>query len=124
MPNFLIADDTPRKMDYLLSLLEKASWKGKILTADTCEGAIELINKHKIDAAFIDYYIPSTYGPSIIRHLKKSNPKARIALVSSADSALNAAEAKAAGAEATISMSEDIFATEKTLLELLNKWKS
>ena len=111
MPNFLIADDTPRKMDYLLSLLKKTSWKGKILTADTCEGAIELINKHKIDAAFIDYYIPSTYGPSIIRHLKKSNPKARIALVSSADSALNAAEAKAAGAEATSSMAEEIFAT-------------
>ncbi|MFA5799940.1 MAG: response regulator [Candidatus Peribacteraceae bacterium] len=123
MNTFLIADDTPRKTRLFLSLLKRAEWQGEILTTDTVEGAKELIDRHPIAAAFIDYYIPMTNGPSIIRYLKQKHPAARVALVSSADNSSNAAEALAAGAEIVECTSDDPEKVEQRLLALIREWQ-
>lgn len=123
MPTFLIADDTPRKVRLFLALLQRAGWQGEILTTDTVEGAKELIDRHPIAAAFIDYYIPSSNGTEIIRYLKTSQPACRIALVSSADNSSNAAEALAAGAEIVECTSDDSEKVEQRLLALIREWQ-
>lgn len=122
MKTFLIADDTPRKTRLFLELLKKAGWQGEIFTADTVEGAKELIDRNQIDSAFIDYYIPTTNGPSIIRYLKQVWPKARVALVSSIDDALNSMEARQAGAEVTAFTHDDPEKVEQKLLKIIREW--
>lgn len=123
MTTFLIADDSPGKIQFLRSMLSRVDWKGEVLIAETTEEAVTLIdaNPH-IDAAFIDYYIPSQNGPAIIKYLKKKNPDAKIALVSSADSTKNGNEARAAGAEAVICTSYQSDQVEKAVLDLLHTW--
>ena len=120
---FLIADDTPAKLQFLVKLVERA-WKFEILTAETTEDACALIEQNPdIAAAFIDYYIPSANGPSVINYLKEKIPTARIALVSSSDNAKNAAEAKAAGAERVICTSDRGDEVERVILGLVEEWQ-
>jgi len=124
MPTFLIADDSQEKTQFFLSLLKHVRWRGKILTTNTVEGAKALIDRYEIFAAFIDYYIPTTNGPSIIRYLKAAHPSARIALVSSVDRASNAAEAREAGAEAVVCTSAEPDRVREELLALLEAWRN
>lgn len=121
---FLIADDTPAKLQFLASFVKREKWAGEIIQATTTEEAIILIDDHpEISAAFIDYYIPSQRGPAIIRHLREKHPKSLIALVSSADSEENNEEAKAAGANVCICTS----IPERDLVEklggVIEEWK-
>ena len=119
---FLIADDSAGKMTMLKSVLHAAKWEGEIFTATTTEEAIALIDSHPIDCAFIDYYIPSTNGPAVIKHLRSAQPNAKIALVSSADNTENAQEARDAGVNTVICVSNP--GSEELLKELLLEWKT
>ncbi len=121
---FLIADDSSGKTAMLTRIVEKSQWPGKMLFAITTEEAEELITKNPdITAGFIDYYMPTQYGPSVIRYLRKKCPKAKIALVTSADSEANNKEAIASGADATVCTSAMSDIVEKRLLELLAQWE-
>ncbi len=123
MTTFLIADDSPEKMNFLLEMLKRAKWQGTVLTATTSEEAIEKLSQSTdIAAAFIDYYIPSSNGPTIIRSLKEKYPRARVALVSSADSKGNTAQAIAAGAERSICTSWPADELERSILATLDTW--
>ncbi len=125
MHPFLIVDDSARKMQFLRSIVERAKWPGVILEAMTTEDAKDVIDQNPgIAAAFVDYYVPSEYGPSVIAYLKNKNPRARIALVSSADDAANAAEAMEAGADAVVCSGFTLDMVEKQLLELIDEWQS
>jgi len=116
----LIADD--EKLDRILSMVTP-KWSGEILTAMTTEDAMKLIDEHpEISCAFIDYYIPMKLGPAIIQHLKKKNPQAHIALVTSSSSDHVAEEARAAGAEAVVCTSHQGDLVEKQLSDLLHVW--
>ncbi|MBI5155924.1 response regulator, partial [Candidatus Peregrinibacteria bacterium] len=65
MATFLIADDSGGKRMFLKSILKHAKWDGEVLEAATTEEAGEVIrNEKKIDAAFIDYEMPSQNGPA------------------------------------------------------------
>lgn len=122
---FLIADDSPQKIQMLQHFLQQARWEGAILVAETTEDAMQLIDEYPdIGFAFVDYYMPSENGPAVIHHLKTMNPLARIALVSSSDSKSNADEAKAAGAETTLCTTYQADMVEKAMRELLEEWKS
>lgn len=122
---FLIADDSHEKIHFFRHMLKVAEWSGNVLVAMTTEEAKRLIDLHPdIEAAFIDYYIPSEYGPAVIRYLKKANPAARVALVSSADSERNAVEAREAGAEAVVCSSYPLQEVEERLQILLAEWKA
>lgn len=124
MPHFLVADDSPHKTAMLRDLLTIAQWKDPVLFATTTEEAISLIDEHPdITHAFVDYYIPSGNGPSIIRHLRQKNPSAHMALVSSSGKQSNLEEALVAGAEACVNTSERSDIVERTLLEILHEWK-
>ncbi len=123
MKTFLIVDDSHEKILFLRAMLKRADWKGEILEAMTTEDAKAMIDAHpEISAAFVDYYIPSGNGPVIIAYLKAKNPQARIALVSSGDSAKNSEEAKTAGAETVICTGYESDVVEDQLLTLLREW--
>lgn len=125
MPTFLIADDSAQKTAFLKGFLAHAHWEGEILTAATTEEAADIIEKNPdIGFAFVDYYIPVKCGPAVIHYLKKKNPGAHIALVSSSDRKENQEEAKSAGAEACICTSYPLDILQKTILDLLDEWKS
>ena len=122
---FLIADDSQQKIDFLQSFLKHARWDGDVLIAHTTEEAMRLIDAHPdIGFAFIDYYIPSGNGPSVIRYLTEKNPSARIALVSSSDKLSNQTEAKNAGAETCICTSYEEPVVKDAILGLLEQWKA
>lgn len=121
---FLIADDSTDKILMLKHFLKKAKWHGDIVTAETCDEAYELIKKHPdIAHAFVDFYIPKDNGPAIIRALKTSHPTCRVALVSSADNAANATEARQAGADAVVCSTHRSDEVEKQILDLLQEWQ-
>jgi DNA-binding NarL/FixJ family response regulator len=123
MQSFLIADDSPQKMMLLREFVERSKWPGAILQATTTEDAKHLIDTHPdIGAAFVDYYIPSERGPAIIAYLKDKRPHARIALVSSGDSASNTEEAMTAGAEAFVCTSWQSDTVERELMRILSEW--
>lgn len=123
MISILVADDSSEKMDLIISCIQKSNWNGPILRAKTSEEAITIIESEKaINAACIDYYIPRTNGPSIIRALKKKFPLAHVALVSSADNIRNSDEALSAGAEKTICTSKLRAVVEDELCEMLRGW--
>lgn len=124
MHTLLIADDSEHKVSLLRDLLAIARWPGEILRAATTEDAVRIIDEQTIGFGFIDYYIPSGNGPSVIAHLKKKHPAAHVALVSSSGKQSNLEEALLAGAEACVNTSERADIVERTLLEILEDWKS
>ena len=125
MKTFLIADDSPDKILMLRHFLKVAKWDGQIVTAATCEEAYRVIDANPgISAAFIDYYIPADNGPAIIAYLKKSNPSARVALVSSAENEENSARARAQGAEAVVCSTHRSDLVERQILDLLQEWQA
>jgi DNA-binding NarL/FixJ family response regulator len=120
---FLIADDSDEKTAFLQKLAKQV-WEGEILVATTSEASFAIIDAHPdIRAAFVDYYIPSTNGPAIIRYLREKIPSAHIVLVSSSSNPRNAAEAREAGADAVVCSSDHGDEVEKQLLDLLEEWK-
>src|SRR5437868_243305 len=124
MKTLLIADDSEGKTAMLLAMLKKADWSGEILIAKTSEEAIRLIDENpEIDFGLIDYYIPSNNGPFIIKELKKKNPNARIALVTSADNPANYKEAESAGAETCICTTSQEDEVEWRIMDLLHDWQ-
>lgn len=119
---FLIADDSPGKLATLRGLLHASGWKGEVVTADTTESAMQKVDEaQRIDAAFIDYYIPSANGPAIIRHLRAKFPHAKIALASSADNPENAQKARDAGANAVLCTT--LPDSDQRILNLLHEWR-
>jgi CheY-like chemotaxis protein len=116
---FLIADDNPAKQMFLARIVKRAGYTD-VAIASTTEEAIALIDANpQIDAAFIDYEIPSEEGPAVIRHLREKNPSARIALVTSEERYEE--KGRAAGADAfvctTYPENEVIARIENLLLE-------
>ena len=124
MHPFLIADDSPDKTMMLTMMLRHSHWDGEIFHAPTTEEATALIDAHPdIAHAFIDYYMPSQNGPAVIAYLKKKNPAAHIALVSSSDNKENCDEALGTGAETCICTSYTSDEVERSILGLLAQWQ-
>ncbi len=121
-PLFLIADDNPQKIDYLLKAIHATEWDIEVVTALTTEDAYDIMKRRRVDFAFMDYYIPNDNGPHMIERLKNRNPKARIALVSSGKKPSNLKEALDAGAETTICTSDPAHVVTKQLSDLLRSW--
>ncbi len=122
-PLFLIADDSPQKIDFLLKTIHAEEWDIEVATAATSEEAHEIMKRRRVDFAFVDYYIPNRNGPWIIARLKDRNPNARVALVSSSKRLENFAQATAAGAETCICVSDPAHVVTTQLSTLLQQWK-
>lgn len=123
-PLFLIADDSPEKIDFLLKAIHAAEWDIDVATALTTEQAYEVMKKRRVDFAFMDYYIPNDNGPHMIQRLKNRNADARIALVSSSKKPSNLKEAMDAGAETTICTSDPAHIVSAQLDDILQTWKN
>ncbi|MDP7069033.1 MAG: response regulator, partial [Candidatus Peribacteraceae bacterium] len=102
MTTFLIADDSDGKRVFLEALVQKSGIAEEVLTATSTEGAKELIDSNTVDAAFIDYEMPSEQGPAVIAYLREKNPSAKIAMVSSGNSDRYRSDATEAGADAYV----------------------
>ncbi|OGJ64101.1 hypothetical protein A3C37_04270 [Candidatus Peribacteria bacterium RIFCSPHIGHO2_02_FULL_53_20] len=123
LPKFLIADDSDAKQLMLEGFLRHNHWKVDLLHAMTTEEAKKLIDKHPdIAFAFIDYEMPTENGPAVIRYLKKINPVARIALISSSDSDRYVTDAKTAGAEVCICTSYQSDVVQEEIGGLIESW--
>ncbi len=118
----LIADDSQAKIDLMEAMLAHFKWHGEPFIAMTTEEAMRLIDEHHITHAFVDFYIPSEHGPAIMRYLKKNNPDARMALVSSSDTPENCDAARKAGAESCICTSYTSDEVEKAFGDLIREW--
>lgn len=122
---FLIADDSAPKRGMLKMMLRRAQWDGEVVETVTTDDAIARIDaRPDIAAAFIDYQMPSTTGIDVIRHLRQTCPRAKIALVTAQDSARYDAEARAAGSDAFVCTSWASDHLERTLLALLDEWRA
>ncbi len=121
-PLFLIADDSPEKIDYLLKAIHATEWDIEVATALTTEDAYEIMRKRRVDFAFIDYYIPNDNGPHLIERLKNRNWDARVALVSSSKKPSNIQEAMDAGAETTLCTSDPAHVLAAQVDTLLREW--
>jgi len=119
----LIADDSAGKTLMLKTLIKKSGIETDILTATTTDTAKQLIDSHTIDAAFVDYEMPTENGPAVIAYLRNHQPEARITLASSSDNSTRQAEAIEAGAETCICTSYAPDTVEETVLNLLESWK-
>jgi CheY-like chemotaxis protein len=124
MPTFFIADDSPIKTGFLQHCLAAFGWSGEVLTARSTEEAKRVIDSTAaIDAAFIDYYIPSENGPAIISHLRTAFPSCQIALVTSSENPDCSTDAKAAGADACVDCVSEGERTQRAIEDLLLVWK-
>ncbi len=122
MSTLLIVDDSEGKR-HLMRAVAARYWSGDVREAATTEEAIALLSSlSDVQAAFVDYYIPSAHGPAVIAAIRAAFPLAKMALVSSSDSAENAAEAKAAGAEAVVCSSRP--EAPQQLADLLVQWEA
>lgn len=123
MSTFLVADDNDGKALMLEVLVRQWGQADTLLRARTTEEAKEIIQRERVDFAFIDYYMPSEDGPAVIAHLKATHPNCRVALVSSANNSDNAAEATEAGAEAIICTSFQADEVERAIKDILQSWE-
>lgn len=123
MKDFLIADDSPNKVQLMRLMLKHSKWEGNVLFAETTEDALKLIDENDVGYAFIDYYIPSKNGPSVIAYVKEKNPDAHIALTTSTDNQENFREALDAGAETCICTTYQIDEVERAFMGLLEEWR-
>ncbi len=123
MSSFLIADDSEAKAMMLEAMVKRSGITTQSLKAKTTDEAKQMIDHQQIDWAFIDYEMPTEEGPAVIAYLKKKQPKARIALVSSADAEQYQTTAFAAGAEYYICTSYASDEVEARIKEVLERWR-
>lgn len=120
---FLIADDSQGKIDFLVSLIGKSGYRGDAIVAMTTDQAKELIDMNPaISYAFIDYEMPSETGIAIIEYLRKKNPHAKIALVTASNSDAYEEEAMNAGADAFVCTSFAADEVAEKISDLLLEW--
>lgn len=123
-PLFLIADDTPVKIDFLRRFVERML-DCEILTAATTDEAKELINEHvEIACAFVDYEMPSENGPAVIEALVQRNPNCLVALTSTSDARSYQRNALDAGAQTCICTSHALDEVEEDINMTLAQWKA
>lgn len=122
-PKLLIADDSDAKQLMLEGFVRHSHWKVQILTAASTDDAKKLIDANPdIAFAFVDYEMPTEEGPAVIRYLKGKNPNARIALVSSDDSAAYQKNSRDAGAETCVCTSYQSDIVKAELMKLILEW--
>lgn len=80
MPRILCIDDNRYGCFARQSLLEEAGYD--VLVADNGKDGLETFRTEKIDLVIVDYFMPEMNGAEVIRHIRKSNPRLPIILLS------------------------------------------
>lgn len=107
----------------LEALIRRSQIADELVIANSTEQAKALIDTHDFEFAFIDYEMPSEDGPAVIAYLREKQPRARIALQTSADSEEYEHNAREAGAEEFICTSYPTDEVEARVMGVLEKWK-
>ena len=120
---FLIADDSASKRAWLIELFERVDTDWSLVVASNTDEAKQMIDNHEIQAAWIDYEMPSERGPAVMSHLRQRNPHALIACVSSGSSQHYRDSARQAGANTYVCTSHESDGVDLELTNLLVEWK-
>lgn len=120
--HILLADDSPAKIAFVRSVLQKSDHEWTVHEAHTVQDAIALMERQVFLYACIDYFIPKGNGPAIIAALKQISPHARIMLFTSSESKERYAEALQAGAELCICSADEPDIVERRLSRILDEW--
>lgn len=94
----LIVDDAHFFRSRLRHLLEQLGY-WKIVEAESGREAISLFRSNRFDLVLLDVALGDTDGLSVLRVLRRLDPKARLVVVTAAASEPVVREAKAAGAK-------------------------
>lgn len=74
-PRVLVVDDEPSIRDSLVEFLEDCQFD--VSSADSAEGALDLIARIPIDVALVDVRLPKLDGNSLIRQAHRLRPRMR-----------------------------------------------
>lgn len=71
--SLLVVDDSPIDRELICQLIldYQGYDRSSILTADSCEDALEIVEKHSLDCCLVDYRLPQKSGLDFIKALKK-----------------------------------------------------
>lgn len=81
----LIVDDHELVCESVAALFEKSALVEKVFTAYHAAKALELINNHRIHAAFIDARMPEVSGISLAKTILKEHPSVKVISMTSYD---------------------------------------
>ena len=71
MAKILFVEDEQLILDYCCNIIAKIDPSIELFSTTTAEGALELLNKHKIEGAFIDIGLPGISGFELVRIMRE-----------------------------------------------------
>jgi DNA-binding NtrC family response regulator len=92
----LVVDDEPIVRESIRDWLKDAGYK--VLTAETGEEALKLLDKHDISILVIDVRLPGRTGISVLKDVKARKPKIKSIVITAYPSEELSDEAKKQGA--------------------------
>ena len=75
----LVVDDDPMNLDVLSRRLVRSGYE--VLTADSGERALELVNAHRFDAVLLDVIMPGLGGVETLRRLRQSRSMSELPVI-------------------------------------------
>lgn len=92
----LVVDDEPIVRESIRDWLKEAGYN--VMTAETGEEAIKLLEKHNISILVIDVRLPGRTGISVLKDVKASKPQIKSIVITAYPSEELSEEAKKQGA--------------------------
>ena len=80
MAQILVVDDEEAVRNILSRFFAKKEYK--VLTADTSERAIAILEKEKVDAVLLDIHLPGLNGLETLRKIRASWPDIAVVMIS------------------------------------------
>jgi len=80
MAQILVVDDEEAVRNILSRFFAKKEYK--VLTADTSERAIAILEKEKVDAVLLDIHLPGLNGLETLRKIRASWPDIPVVMIS------------------------------------------
>ena len=80
MAQILVVDDEEAVRNILSRFFAKKEYK--VLTADTSERAIAILEKEKVDAVLLDIHLPGLNGLDTLRKIRASWPDIPVVMIS------------------------------------------
>jgi CheY-like chemotaxis protein len=84
-PAVMIVDDNDDLTEFLKQLLDEETPEAVVLTATSVRQGRELLSKHKLSVAVLDYLLPDGNGIEFSVEVKEKNPEAKVIVMTGAE---------------------------------------